>query len=266
MRKQGSLIAVGTGIRIAGQLTVEAIASIRQADRLLYLASDAISDEVFERLNPSCCSLAVHYAEGTRRMVSYQKMIDQILGTVREGWRTCVAFYGHPGVFAYPTHEAIRLARDEGFEARMLPAISAEDCLFADLGVDPARTGCQSYEATDLLLHHRSIDPSAAVILWQVGVVGELDYTPGLRSPRALRMLIDRLCQVYPADHRVTVYEASLFPGADASIQTVPLERLAEARLNSASTLYIPPSQVRKADPSVRARLLETAPSEETQT
>jgi len=31
----------------------------------------------------------------------------------------------------------------------MLPGISAEDCLVADLGIDPASSGCQSYEAND---------------------------------------------------------------------------------------------------------------------
>jgi hypothetical protein len=34
----------------------------------------------------------------------------------------------------------------------MLPAVSAEDCLFADLGVDPGAAGCQSHEAADFLI------------------------------------------------------------------------------------------------------------------
>ena len=34
----------------------------------------------------------------------------------------------------------------------MLPGISAEDCLLADLGVDSAHNGLQSLEATDLLI------------------------------------------------------------------------------------------------------------------
>jgi hypothetical protein len=37
----------------------------------------------------------------------------------------------------------------DGFDAVMLPGISAEDCLFADLGIDPGMIGCQSFEATD---------------------------------------------------------------------------------------------------------------------
>jgi hypothetical protein len=53
----------------------------------------------------------------------------------------CVALYGHPGVFACVGHEAIERARAEGIDAQMLPGISAEDCLFAELGVDPAVGG-----------------------------------------------------------------------------------------------------------------------------
>src|SRR5439155_2475209 len=94
------------------------------------------------------------------------------------------ALYGHPGVFVYPSHEAVSRARADGFAARMLPAVSAEDCLFADLGVDPGATGCQSYEATDFLLRQRQVDPTAALILWQVSVIGERIYSTAPREHR----------------------------------------------------------------------------------
>src|SRR2546429_6584747 len=55
-------------------------------------------------------------------------------------------------LFPYTTLFRSRQAREEGFEAEMLPAVSAEDCLFADLGVDPGDEGCQSFEATSFLL------------------------------------------------------------------------------------------------------------------
>jgi len=55
----------------------------------------------------------------------------------------------------------------------MLPGISAEDCLFADLGIDPSFMGCQTVEATDLLLRNRPLITSGHVLIWQVGVVGD---------------------------------------------------------------------------------------------
>jgi Tetrapyrrole (Corrin/Porphyrin) Methylases len=99
-----------------------------------------------------------------------------MLRHVRKGENVVGVFYGHPGVFVSPSHRTIALARDEGHVATMLPAISAEDCLFADLDVDPSSAGCVTYEATDLLLSHRSLLPSSHLILYQVGVVGITDF------------------------------------------------------------------------------------------
>ena len=182
-------------------------------------------------------------------------MIDAILEPVRTGRRVCAAFYGHPGVFVYPSHRAIERARSEGFEARMLPAISAEDCLFADLGVDPAACGCQSYEATDFLVRRRRIDPSAALVLWQVGLVGQPRYVPASVNRDGLRVLAEVLLERYPADHEAIAYEASPYPVAEGLITPVPLAQLAEAPLTSASTLYVPPAETRPVDRELTERL-----------
>ena len=93
---------------------------------------------------------------------------------VRAGKRVCGVFYGHPGVFAWSPHKVIEVARAEGFQAHMEPGISAEDCLYADLGIDPGRFGCQHFEASQLLFYERRIDPTAYLVLWQVGLVGDL--------------------------------------------------------------------------------------------
>src|SRR5947209_8293105 len=172
----GSLVIVGSGIRIVGQLTVEAIACIKDAELVLHLVSDPIAEVVLESLNPGHCeSLVGFYAQGKPRIDTYHEMVGRILDGVRSGIKVCVVTYGHPGVFAYPTHEAVRRARAESFEARMIAGISAEDCLFADLGFDPASTGCLTFEATDFLIHNRRVDPTCLVILWQIGVVGVED-------------------------------------------------------------------------------------------
>ena len=134
------LIVVGTGIRTTGQLTIETIACMQRADQLFYVVADPIAEEVIRRLCPDGAeSLYGLYGEGKPRPQTYQEMVDRVLASVRAGQRTVAAFYGHPGVFAYSLHESIRRARAEGYRARMLPGISAEDCLFADLGVDPHR-------------------------------------------------------------------------------------------------------------------------------
>jgi precorrin-6B methylase 1 len=243
-RRRGSLIVVGTGIRTVGQMTLEAIAWIQVADVALYVIADPIAEEVVRTLNPrGALSLRGYYGEGQNRMQSYEAMIEHMLSCVRAGQRTCAALYGHPGVFAYPTHEAVRRARAEGYEAHMLPGISAEDCLFADLGVDPASTGCQSYEATDFLVNARSVDITASLVLWQIGVLGDHTYRLGGYQLSGFPLLIARLTELYGASHEVTVYEASLFHGVAPVTTKVALAHLTPAYVNAGSTLYVPPGR-----------------------
>jgi uncharacterized protein YabN with tetrapyrrole methylase and pyrophosphatase domain len=248
--KPGSLVVIGTGIRTVGQLTMEAIAWMQEADSLLYVVGDPIAEAVMKRLNPSgAVSLAGYYEEGSQRIYAYNAMVEHILRCVRAGGKTVAAFYGHPGVFAYPSHESIRRARSEGFPARMLPSVSSEDCLFADLGVDPAVGGCQSYEATDFLLNAPLIDSSSQLILWQIGTLGDWTYKRIQYDTRAMPLLVQRLAQFYPLYHLITVYEAAMFPGTEPMIARIPLYSLSEFPITAAMTLYIPPARTRVPDP-----------------
>lgn len=252
----GWLTVVGTGIRTVGQLTAEAIAWIRESDVVLYLVADPIAEEVIRQLNPAgAMSLRGYYGEGVPRRESYEAMVQHILSCVRAGQKTCVAFYGHPGVFAYPSHESIRRARLEGYPARMLPAISAEDCLFADLGVDPAVNGCQSFEASDFLLHERVIDTSAQLVLWQVGVVGDWTYRGAGYDLTAFPHLAARLCELYGAWHEGFLYEAAVLPGVAPSIIRVAMGSLTSDLVTAGSTLYVPPVRMTTLNRPVAAAL-----------
>jgi len=241
--KPGQLAVVGTGIRSVGQLTVEAIAWMREADALLYLVTDPISEEIIHTLNPAAISLHGYYGEGAGRMGSYEAMVEHILSCVRRGQRTCAAFYGHPGVFAFPSHESIRRARSEGHIAFMLPAVSAEDCLFADLGIDPSANGLQTYEASDFLLHERIIDTSSQLILWQVGVVGDFTYRGGGYDLGGFPLLIQRLTEFYPYWHDVILYQAALFLGYPPMIQQLKLGQVTASYVNPSTTMYLPPAR-----------------------
>jgi hypothetical protein len=179
-----------------------------------------------------------------------------MLAPVRRGAWVCTAFYGHPGVFVDPSHDAVARARAEGYAARMLPGISAEDCLYADLGLDPGEDGCQSFEATDFLVHRRRFDPRSLLVLWQIGAIGVLTYRPGtLWSRRGLRVLREELGRHYRADHRVIVYEASPFPVCPPRIDELPLSRLPAAAVTIASTLVVPPTRALHSDQTMLDRL-----------
>jgi uncharacterized protein YabN with tetrapyrrole methylase and pyrophosphatase domain len=250
----GSLTVVGTGIAMGVHLTPQARAEIERADELLYLMVDSLSETWIEGLNPNAQSLRGHYAPDRERSKSYEAMVEHILGSVRAGRNVCAAFYGHPGVFAFPSHEAIRRARQEGFSARMFPSISAEDCLFADLGVDPGEVGCHSYEATDFLLCRRKVDPTAALVLWQVAFIG-VTRAPVAPAPEPFKVLVDYLLDFYDVTHEAVLYEASSYPIGGSSVKQVPLGELADVELRPLATLFIAPSRRREVDAAMRERL-----------
>jgi uncharacterized protein YabN with tetrapyrrole methylase and pyrophosphatase domain len=251
---EGSLTVVGTGIQLGTHMTLEARSEIERADELLFLVSDPVMVEWIERINPKARSLHTLYTPGKRREQAYALMVEEMVGAVRRGSSVCAAFYGHPGIYAFPSHEAIRRLREEGFRARMLPGVSAEDCLFADLGVDPGATGCQSYEATDFVMNRRLVDPAAALILWQISAVGILEYAP-TPTFEHLPVLVDYLLEHYPAEHEVVVYEASPYPVSEPLIVRLPLADVSAARVTPLATLFVPPRTKAQADPAMLRRL-----------
>jgi len=207
---------------------------------VLCLVADPVAAERVAALNPATRSLAGLYAEGAPREEAYERMVAEILAPVRAGRRVCAVFYGHPGVFVAPGHAAVAAARREGLPARMLPGVSAEDCLFADLGVDPARDGCQTYEASAFLRRRPRVETSAALVLWQVGVVGSREHA-NAPDPRELPRLVSLLAGLYGEGHEAVVYQASPYPGVPPLVRRLRLAELDAAAVTPLATLYVPP-------------------------
>jgi uncharacterized protein YabN with tetrapyrrole methylase and pyrophosphatase domain len=235
----GSLTVVGTGIRLS-QMSMEARVSIKAAEKVLYSVADAVTEAAIKKLNATAESLQPFYGPDKYCLVTYREMVQRILFFVRKRLDVCAVFYGHPGVFVYSSHEAIRRARREGFAATMLPATSSEDCLFADLGIDPATSGCQSFEATDFLIRRRKFDPCSHLILWQVGNIG--NWKPEKQDCSAnLPTLIEVLREHYDAKHKTVLYQAAQYASCDPIIQRVPLAQIPQASISPVTTLYVPP-------------------------
>jgi uncharacterized protein YabN with tetrapyrrole methylase and pyrophosphatase domain len=248
-----SLTVVGMGIQVPAHVTAEALTCLETADEVLYLLADPVAGSWVESVNPNARSLHHLYRPGVDRDETYSAVVDEILESVRRAGLTCAAFYGHAGVFVNPSHVAIRRARDEGFEARMLPGISADACLFADLGIDPAHAGCQSYEATEMLLYEHDLDPTAALVIWQVGVVGNITFAPD-GDLSHVPVLVDYLLHRYPPDHPVVLYEASTYAICGPAVETVLLGELAGAEISAMATLYLEPLPS-AASPAMEERL-----------
>lgn len=255
MEQEGSLACVGLGMMLGAHLSPRSRSHIEQADVVFALVSDPLVELWLQQMRPDARSLQPYYGEGKSRKTTYREMVEAILVEVRAGHDVCGVFYGHPGVFALVPHRAIEYARGEGFAAHMEPGISAEDCLYADLGIDPGTFGCQHYEASQFMFYQRRIDPSAYLILWQIGVAGDRTLARFSTGPDYRRLLIELLSTDYPPTHEVIAYEAATLPITEPRMGRMRLSDLVDAELQLQTTLVIPPSQPMQRNQAMLDRL-----------
>lgn len=255
MAANGSLICVGVGMTLGAHITPLCRSHIAQAEVVFSLMSDGVVALWVQAMNADVRSLQPYYQEGSSRLHSYQAMIDAILSEVRAGKRVCAAFYGHPGVFAWVPHRVIELAREAGYAAKMEPGISAEDCLYADLGIDPGRFGCAHFEASQFMFFRRRIDPSAYLVLWQIGVAGDRSLARFATSPAHRQVLVDLLAEDYALTHEIIIYRAAVLPLQLPRMERISLTALASVELDMQDTLVIPPATVMRRNESIRAQL-----------
>jgi Precorrin-3B methylase len=254
-RTPGSLVCVGLGMTLGSHVSPLARSHIEQADVVFAGLSDGIVELWLNKMHTDVRSLQPYYREGKSRMQTYRQMVDAILTEVRAGKRVCGVFYGHPGVFAWAPHKSIEIARSEGYPAHMEPGISAEDCLYADLGIDPGRFGCQHFEASQLLFYQRRIDPTAYLVLWQVGLVGDQSLARFSTGPAYKQLLVDVLARDHPLDHELIIYRTATLPIQSPRIERVALGDLPQADIGMADTVVIPPARAMQVDVEMRARL-----------
>ncbi|KFN49429.1 SAM-dependent methyltransferase [Arenimonas composti] len=258
MQSKGSLAIVGVGMTLGAHITPRARSRIENADVVFVAVSDPVVELWVQEMHPDVRSLQPLYGRESgekSRQDTYREMVGVMLAEVRAGQRVCGAFYGHPGVFALAPHRAVEQARAEGYEAVMEPGVSAEDCLYADLGIDPGRTGCQHFEASQMMFYRRRVDPGAWLVVWQPAIAGDRGFRRFATGPAYLQVLVDVLAADYPLDHPCTIYEAATLPIQRPRIEQVALRDLPQAALSLASTLVLPPARPLQQNPDILARL-----------
>ena len=256
--KKGSLIILGSGIQGIG-FTREAEAYLKVADKVFYCVSNPPSQIWLHQVRPDAYDLYVLYNDTKPRFNTYMQMSEAMLHYVRKGLRVVGVYYGHPGIFVLSTHRAIAIAKREGYEAVMKPGISALDCLCADLGVDPAYPGMQTFEASEVLLRKRRLDTTVHNVLWQVGLIGEQGYRRKGFINDKFPVLVEYLQQYYGEDYEVTHYIGARHATFEPTIAVHKLSDMLNPRVRATftgiSTFYIPPKDAAQTDPEMAARL-----------
>ncbi|MFN7963292.1 MAG: SAM-dependent methyltransferase [Thermoanaerobaculia bacterium] len=242
-RGRGSLTVVGLGYGGPARFTEEVRSALQASEKLFYLVTDPVAAAYLRRLQPAAESLHDSYRVGEDGASAGLEMAERILAAVRSGWRTCAAFSGHAAVYCGPAFPALTAAQGEGFPARMLPAVSCLDLLFAELAEDLAGpAGWSIFEATDFLLRPRAFEPRVPLLLLQVGVIGLCAYRDGLEPERqGLELLREVLLRTYPAHQPAILFEAATLPLWPSKRHRLALSELLEAPVTVASTLCVLP-------------------------
>jgi uncharacterized protein YabN with tetrapyrrole methylase and pyrophosphatase domain len=250
MNAFGSLVCVGIGVRLDAHMTPMTDGYIRDSDVVFAVGLDVGARTALTRMHRDVRHLSSASDANSSLVDESYGIAHSLLDEVRSGKKVCAAFYGHPGVFAGAAHIAIHAARKEGFPAHMEPALSAADCLYADLGIDPGRYGCQHYDASQIMFYRRSIDTSAYLILWQVGAKER-------RSAPYRQLLTDVLAREYPLDHNILVYSAPIATDQQFSLDRARIDSLVHLDLHPLATIVIPPAADLLPDVHVKKRLAE---------
>jgi uncharacterized protein YabN with tetrapyrrole methylase and pyrophosphatase domain len=238
-----AIYLAGLGIRGVDQITPEAERAIQLSREVLYLDTGVATRRFLERMCPRVTPLFEQsYAEGAPRMDAYRHMAASVVAAALDHPPVTFAIQGHPLIGVYAPFLVLRMARELGLEAVVLPGVSALDAIAADLRIDPCSDGLQMFEATDLLLRGRPLQPDVPALLWQIGAVETSLHTTRSSRPERFARLRRHLLEYYPPDHEVAAVYCSPHPLMPALTLRFPLERIADyaAELHPGYSLFIP--------------------------
>jgi precorrin-2 methylase len=238
---------VGTGITAISQITLEAVGYIQRADVVFYHVTNGPAATHIRKLNPNAVDLYEYYGEGKKRRITYVEMAELMLREVRRGLTVVGVFHGHPGYFVSPARRALAIASIEGHETATLPGVSAPDCMFSDLRVDPGVFGCQILMASRIFREDCILATTGHVVFLQVGAVGDSGFSFSGYKNSKLSEFIEKLISVYGEEQDSIYYMASIFPGFDPEIVVRTLSEYRDptalATIGS-GVLYLPPRGV----------------------
>jgi uncharacterized protein YabN with tetrapyrrole methylase and pyrophosphatase domain len=242
------ITVAGMGVAAVVQVTAQTEARIRQCRHALHVDSGVGTDDFLAARCPRVTGLyGLTYGETDSRVAGYHHAAAAVIEAAMTEPPVIYLTHGHPLVFCYSAFLIRDLAGLLSLSVELLPGISSMDSLFADLWLDPGVGGIQMFEATDLLLRRRRLQPDVPALIWQVGNLETRLYTTRTSRPVRMVRFRDWLLQTYPADHPITACYASPHPAVGPQRWTFPLADLPAhaAALHPGITLYVPPCAVR---------------------
>src|SRR5580692_5007065 len=191
-----ALFIAGLGLKTVSQTTREVEAAIRLSREVLFLDTGVATKAFLETLCPRVTPLYEQsYSEERPRIDAYEHVAARVVDAALDHPPVTFAIHGHPLIAAHPPFLILELAHALHLTVEVLPGLSAIDALFADLRLDPVVHGIQMYEATDLLLRRRPLQPDVPAIIWQIGPIETCLHSMRVSRPERFTRFISHLRQ-----------------------------------------------------------------------
>lgn len=241
-------------------MTLEVKSIIENSDCVAYLLNEPAIAYWVKKHAKKSIDLENLYFEHDLRENAYHYIAQAVLDRLEAYSEVCFLTYGHPTFLTTVTTEIKSLiANINHVTLHVLPGVSAIDCLFADLQLDPGDLGLQSYEATHFILNEQEYSSSAHLILWQVASIGNLKIIDQELNTTTrqnfLKILTEKLLKKYDPEHEVFAYVASQYPGITYDLIPVKLNVLCFSDVPRLSLLYIPPNKPKVLNQDVMSYL-----------
>lgn len=220
----------------------EAENALRDTASVLYLVSDPMAEKFILECNANARNLYPHYLQKSTRMSGYSEIARDVIAELDIAESVCMAVYGHPRVGVDPVRLVLEglESREPRPKVRVLPGISADACMYVDLGLDPFRDGLQAYEATQLMQRKPKLDPRTPLVVWQAGAFQSFQWPP-VPDRGALDGLSAYLLDVFGPNAQCIVYQASWFDERPTRVDSLRVREIAEQDLSLTTTLMIRP-------------------------
>ena len=260
------IAVVGLGIAGAHQLTRQVEETIRRCTKLFVTDTGTGLLDYVADLGPDASSTSAPrprpWSTASSPTAGWRA---EVVSAALEQPPVCFATYGHPTMYCYPTTLIQRAALVLDLKVKVLPGVSFLDTLLSDLGMDPGFDGLQLYEATDLLVRRRPLQPDVSAVITQAPMVANAYNRPAERRLDHLQLLQQYFAETYPITHEIVLVTSAPHPLLDPEINVVPLGSLAAALLAASQlcTLYIPPVSHRPVADEAMAAVMQLAPQGE---
>lgn len=217
---------VGLGPGDYGQLSIEALESLKNADTLILRTEKHPVVDYMRKLDISFTTCDDIYDSRNSFDETYESICDRVINLCKERGQVVYAVPGHPMV-AEKSVELIISRAEEGMEISIIPALSFIDVVLSSLRIDPAY-GLKIIDG--LSIKSQRPDTKCGNIITQV-------YNRLVASEVKL-MLMD----YYNDDFEIYVIRAAGVPGQER-IERFPLFELDRIEwVDYLTSIYIPPA------------------------